>query len=105
MARTVAAVVVLYNSTCSDSSTCKALQQTDLPGQVLIYDNSTRDMGNKAQCEALGWTYLGGDGNKGLSKAYNACIDYPHGIVENFKTTEISRANILFISPAFFNRI
>ncbi len=76
MARSIAAVVVLYNTACSDSPTCKALEQTSLPVQVLIYDNSTRDMGNRAQCEALGWTYLGGTGNMGLSKAYNACIDY-----------------------------
>ncbi len=76
MARPAVAVVVLYNTTCSESPTCKALEQTGRDVQVLIYDNSTRDLGNRAQCEALGWTYLGGTGNMGLSKAYNACIDY-----------------------------
>lgn len=76
MVQPAAAVVVLYNTTCNESPTCRALQQAVLPVQVLIYDNSTRDMGNRAQCEKLGWTYLGGTGNVGLSKAYNACIDY-----------------------------
>lgn len=83
MARSASAIVVLYNTSCSESPTCRALQQLSLPVPVLIYDNSTRDMGNRAQCEALGWTYLGGEGNLGLSKAYNACIDYLKS--QNFK--------------------
>lgn len=83
MARSASAIVVLYNTSCSESPTCRALQQLNPPVQVLIYDNSTRDMGNRAQCEALGWTYLGGEGNFGLSKAYNACIDYLKS--QNFK--------------------
>ena len=70
-----AAAVVVYNTACQDSPTCRALQKlTDLT--VLIYDNSTRDFGNREFCESAGWVYLGGQGNLGLSKAYNACIDY-----------------------------
>lgn len=74
---TFAAAVVVYNISCENSSTCRALET--LTGQdisVLIYDNSTGDYGNKAYCERLGWTYLGGTGNNGISKAYNACIDH-----------------------------
>ena len=70
-----AAAVVIYNTACQDSPTCRALEK--LSGiTVLIYDNSTRDFGNREYCEKSGWVYLGGQGNLGLSKAYNACIDY-----------------------------
>lgn len=68
------AAVVVYNKACQDSPTCRAL--ADITGvHVLIYDNSTRDFGNKAYCEEKGWAYLGGNGNMGISKAYNACVD------------------------------
>ena len=70
-----AAAVVIYNTACQDSPTCRALEKlSDIT--VLIYDNSTRDFGNRAYCQKAGWVYLGGQGNLGLSKAYNACIDY-----------------------------
>jgi len=74
---TFAAAVVVYNVACSDSPTCQALKAlADADISVLIYDNSTADYGNRAYCESLGWTYLGGTGNVGISKAYNACVDY-----------------------------
>lgn len=70
-----AATVVIYNTACQQSPTCRALENlSDVT--VLIYDNSTRDFGNREYCEKAGWVYLGGQGNMGLSKAYNACIDY-----------------------------
>ena len=68
------AAVVIYNRSCADSETCRALAGCRVP--VLIYDNSTRDMGNEAWCREKGWTYLGGKGNDGISKAYNGCIDH-----------------------------
>ena len=41
-----AAAVVIYNTACQDSPTCRALEK--LSGiTVLIYDNSTRDFGNR----------------------------------------------------------
>ena len=74
---TFGAAVVVYNTFCGDSPTCQALQAlTEVPLSVLIYDNSTSDFGNRAYCEKMGWVYLGGTGNVGISKAYNACIDY-----------------------------
>ena len=74
---TFAAAVVIYNMSCCDSPTCRALQNMNDQGvPVLIYDNSTRDFGNRAYCDKSGWVYLGGSGNVGISKAYNACIDY-----------------------------
>ena len=69
-------LVVLYNKPCEESSTCRALRA--LPPdtvRVLLYDNSTRDCGCRAFCQAAGWDYLGGEGNMGLSRAYNECVD------------------------------
>lgn len=72
-----AAAVVVYNVACGDSITCRNLAEMNRHGlQVLIYDNSTRDFGNEAYCREQGWVYLGGSGNVGISKAYNACVDY-----------------------------
>ena len=72
-----AAIVVVYNQACSESLTCRQLSAlTENTPRVLIFDNSTRDFGNREYCERSGWVYLGGEGNLGLSKAYNACIDY-----------------------------
>ena len=74
---TFVAAVVVYNTACPDSPTCQALEALADPDiSVLIYDNSTADYGNRVYCQKMGWTYLGGTGNIGLSKAYNACIDY-----------------------------
>ena len=68
------AAVVIYNRCCADSETCRSLEGLCVP--VLVYDNSTRDMGNRDYCREKGWTYLGGRGNDGISKAYNGCIDH-----------------------------
>lgn len=74
MEREIAAIVVVHNVSCGDSTTCRALQHLENPVPVILYDNSTRDMGNRQACRELGWTYLGGEGNRGLSAAYNAGI-------------------------------
>lgn len=73
----VAAIIVVYNQTCTQSLTCQQLLALgkDAP-QIIIFDNSTRDFGNRDFCRSAGWVYLGGQGNLGLSKAYNTCIDY-----------------------------
>ncbi len=75
--RPIWAVVVVYNIRCQESQTCQALKKLNNDGiRVIIYDNSTKDMGNCDYCRDSGWVYLGGNGNMGISKAYNACIDY-----------------------------
>ena len=97
-----AAAVVIYNTTCQQSPTCRALR--NLPNvTVLIYDNSTRDFGNREFCEEAGWVYLGGQGNLGLSKAYNACIDY-------LKANPVADMLCLFdddtdLEPAYFEAL
>lgn len=72
-----AAIVVIYNKSCADSLTCRALKEIgNSHTTTLIFDNSTQDFDNRTYCKDQGWHYLGGSGNLGLSKAYNACIDY-----------------------------
>lgn len=76
-----AVAVVIYNVHCSESETCQSLEKIqDSTLKVLIFDNSTRDFGNRGFCEHRNWVYLGGNGNVGISKAYNAVVDYlaPH---------------------------
>lgn len=76
MCEPIFAVVVVYNKKCTDSITCRNLLQiSDIPIRVLIYDNSTKDFDNRSYCDKMGWTYLGGEGNNGLSIAYNRCVD------------------------------
>ena len=73
----ICAVVVIYNVKCEDSPTCQALSQMQNIGlHVLIFDNSTINLQNREFCLQKGWAYLGGLGNVGLSKAYNASIEY-----------------------------
>lgn len=96
------AVVVMYNTHCEESPTCVALKNAENIG-VIIYDNSTKDMGNRQYCEGLNWVYLGGQGNKGISKAYNSCIDY-------IKEKGIKGTVCLFdddtsIEPAYFESL
>lgn len=72
----ITAVIVVYNQSCAQSITCRRLAEMDMPLQVIVFDNSTRNFGNRAYCDERGWVFLGGAGNQGLSKAYNGCIDY-----------------------------
>ncbi len=69
-------VVVIYNSWCGDSQTCKAFQNSTVkPDCILIVDNSTRDYGNKEYCDKQGWLYCSMEGNKGLTQAYNRALE------------------------------
>ena len=75
--RPLAAIIVVYNKTCAQSLTCQRLLSFGDPAlRVIVFDNSTRDFGNREFCRDAGWIYLGGQGNLGLSKAYNARIDH-----------------------------
>ncbi len=73
------ALVVVYNKNCGDSATCNSLINAENIN-VIVYDNSSKDLENRQFCKEQGWTYLGGQGNMGLSKAYNSTVDY---LVEN----------------------
>jgi len=87
------ALVVIYNKSCADSTSCQCLQ--DFKGiNVIIADNSTVINDNKEYAESRGWKYVSMGGNKGLSKAYNRgimLVDKPNAIVCLFDDdTEIS---------------
>ena len=70
-----ALVVVVYNQYCGDSVTCSTIAAGSLqPDIVLIVDNSTREMDNRACCAKQGWMYHSMGGNAGLTKAYNAAL-------------------------------
>lgn len=71
------AVIVVYNKKIQDSITCKCIKQiSNINIEILIVDNSEIDQKNEIACQELGYSYISMNGNKGLSKAYNAAIDY-----------------------------
>lgn len=67
------AVIVIYNTKCPDSVTCRSLLD-EKKKNVLVVDNSTSDMGNDCFCRAHGWDYISMGGNKGIAKAYNCAL-------------------------------
>lgn len=70
-------LAVIHNKILAESASCRSLlPQGSQDLRVLIYDNSDADFGVRAACEENGWTYLGGNGNKGLPAAYNAALDH-----------------------------
>lgn len=70
-----AVIVVIYNRSLNESETAVSLRRlAPQNAAVLIYDNSETDCGNAELCDAYHWRYLGGQGNVGLSKAYNQCV-------------------------------
>ena len=72
-----AAIIVVYNKQIIDSITCDKIKHiSNLDIEFIIVDNSEQNMGNEQVCAAYGYKYLGMNGNKGLSKAYNAAIDH-----------------------------
>jgi len=76
MKSNIVAVIVIYNKKVEDSITCKnILNNSDNSLGMLVVDNSTSDFGNKAYCSKKNIDYISMDGNKGLSKAYNAAVD------------------------------
>ena len=71
-----AAIVVVYNKNIQNSITCNCLRKmSSLDIEIVVVDNSEKDMNNEDICHNLGYTYISMNGNKGLSKAYNTAID------------------------------
>ena len=67
------AVIVLYNKFCQNSLTYNELNR--IKGlNIIVCDNSTKDMGNKDQVINDNNIFINMNGNKGLSKAYNKAI-------------------------------
>lgn len=76
----IVATIIVYNKRVQDSITCKhilnetiIIQNCNL--EILVVDNSTSDFGNEEYCKSHKIKYISMNGNKGLSKAYNAAIN------------------------------
>lgn len=72
-------MLVIYNQYYADSMTYRSLRVSEAfrngEVEVALIDNSAYDMHNKNISEDH-FTYLSMNGNQGLSKAYNAGLDY-----------------------------
>ena len=76
----IVATIVVYNKKVEESITCKnVLRICNRSIEILVVDNSTSDFGNKEYCAIKDIKYISMEGNKGLSKAYNAAIDASKG--------------------------
>ena len=70
-------LVVIHDRSVGESPACVSLLGQERENvRILIYDNSDSDFGIRESCEENGWTYLGGEGNRGLPAAYNAALDH-----------------------------
>ena len=78
----ITAAVVVYNKEISESITCQNIKNIDDSIDVFVLDNSTIANNNATYCKLNGIRYLSMNGNKGLSKAYNAAVD-------NSKTSDV----------------
>ena len=70
-------IIVIYNMNCNDSITLNYIDKISCRDDVdvVICDNSTNDHTlNQKYCNTKNYNYINMDGNKGLSKAYNAAI-------------------------------
>ena len=88
------AIVVVYNKTIKRSITCESLRKIPaLDIEIVVVDNSEMKQGNEAACKEQGYTYISMNGNKGLSKAYNAAINATSSdiIILFDDDTEVSR--------------
>ena len=71
----ITAAVVVYNKEISESITCQNIKNIDDSIDLFVFDNSTIANNNATYCKLNGIRYLSMNGNKGLSKAYNAAVD------------------------------
>lgn len=75
----VTAIVVVYNKSIENSSTCAGIRECGHTVDIVVVDNSECDYGNTTACAVLGYRYVSMSGNAGLSKAYNTAIDVSEG--------------------------
>lgn len=69
------ALVVLYNKSCEDSNSIRAVRKFAPEISLIIFDNSERDYGNEFFCKNHHYIYYTKNKNLGISKAYNTVID------------------------------
>jgi len=68
------ALIVIYNKFCSESASFKFLEKNRNKLNIIVFDNSEVDYGNKKYCEDRKISYYTMNKNIGLSKAYNYVI-------------------------------
>lgn len=66
-------VIVIYNKECAESITIKNLVKYN-EKNIIIVDNSSNKNNNKNFCVINNMKYINMNGNKGISKAYNAAL-------------------------------
>lgn len=76
----IIAIVVLYNCLCENSISYNRLKEKGI--RIIVCDNSTSDLGNKNIVKSDNNIYIDMEGNKGLSKAFNAALEQ---IGDNYK--------------------
>lgn len=69
------ALIVIYNKPCIESTTFKFISNYSKKINIIVFDNSTIDYGNKEYCEANGISYYTVNKNIGLSRAYNFVLN------------------------------
>lgn len=69
------ALIVIYNKSCIESTTFKFISNYSKKINIIVFDNSTIDYGNKEYCEANGISYYTVNKNIGLSRAYNFVLN------------------------------
>ena len=70
-------VVVVFNMSVNDSITIENLKGIKAHTiNIIVVDNSVKEFNNKDICRVNNWSYISMNGNAGLSKAYNAALDY-----------------------------
>lgn len=75
MKSSILAIVVVYNTSLSESVTCRNLLSMVNRPVMCIVDNSTIETDNLVFCEENQICYINMHGNKGTSKAYNQAIN------------------------------
>lgn|SRR5574344_174781 len=68
-------VIVVYNKRIEESLTLRSLITCNIiNNHIHVIDNSTKEYDVESSCKSKGYQYYSMNGNKGLSKAYNAAL-------------------------------
>lgn len=70
----ISVLVVLYNSAVNDVPVLQTALHSQQVSDIVVCDNSDRKNDNAEQAACHNITYISMNGNKGLSKAYNAGV-------------------------------
>lgn len=69
--------IVIYNKKCSESISMSSVEKwmSKEEFKMIVFDNSTKDYGNKEYCQKKSYKYITYYQNKGLSFAYNRIVE------------------------------